>query len=567
MSTLKEGSPRSRRAIRLKTRLIVVTVVPVAALIAAITTLASSLAISRAQESAIASTSSLVEALSQDFQKVHLLGDQSVASDLVVRLRPFDSVIRLWLLDETGSVNFAYAAQGMVPAPPPVADEGVSLGNDTMTLVRPLALTPATQGRIIVECSTRQLQQQVRQIIQMGAAMTAAAVLLVGSLIWLAATRVLRPVGELTRAARSLAQGSWDQRVDESRGDELGVLAAAFNSMVHELERSYRTVEQRVQQRTEELQQSNASLLENISLRQQSEAEREKLNQRLLTASRQAGMAEVATGVLHNVGNALNSVNVSAGLISNWIQQSNVSGLSKAVRMIRDHDADLGTFLTSDDKGRKLPEYLARVSALLTEEQQAMLEELTNVIEGVDHIRQIICMQQSHAKTVAVVEPVRPADLFEAAVKVNLDSLARHHVKIVREFEELPLLGLDKHRVLQILFNLVSNAKQAVKSASREHKQITLRITLLREPTGPRLRMQVADNGIGIAPENLTRVFGHGFTTREDGHGFGLHSSANAATELGGSLTAGSAGLGQGATFTLEIPLPVTRAQPEVIRS
>src|SRR5688572_16722705 len=186
MSTSESRSPRHRRAIPLTTKLVVVTVVPVALIVAAVTTLASWSAISRARESAIASTSSLVEALSQDFQKVHLLQDQSVASDLVVRLKPFGAVTRLRLLDGTGSVNFAYAAHGTIPSPPPVAEEGVSLSNDTLTLVRPVALTPAIQGRVIVQCSTQDLRREVQQIVQTGVAMTLAAVFLVGTLIWLA---------------------------------------------------------------------------------------------------------------------------------------------------------------------------------------------------------------------------------------------------------------------------------------------------------------------------------------------------------------------------------------------
>ncbi|HEX5747505.1 MAG TPA: ATP-binding protein [Archangium sp.] len=76
----------------------------------------------------------------------------------------------------------------------------------------------------------------------------------------------------------------------------------------------------------------------------------------------------------------------------------------------------------------------------------------------------------------------------------------------------------------------------------------------LERTTSGLVRIQVHDNGMGIAPEMLTRIFQYGFTTREEGHGFGLHSSALAAQELGGSLTVHSEGPGHGATFTLELP-------------
>ena len=122
---------------------------------------------------------------------------------------------------------------------------------------------------------------------------------------------------------------------------------------------------------------------------------------------------------------------------------------------------------------------------------------------------------------------------------------------VERRFSPAPLARVDKHKVLQILINLLRNAKYALDDANRPDKRITISI----EPAGEQVRIAVADNGIGIAPENLARIFGHGFTTRQDGHGFGLHSGANAATEMGASLSVQSAGLGHGATFTLDLPV------------
>jgi C4-dicarboxylate-specific signal transduction histidine kinase len=110
--------------------------------------------------------------------------------------------------------------------------------------------------------------------------------------------------------------------------------------------------------------------------------------------------------------------------------------------------------------------------------------------------------------------------------------------------------------VLQILVNLIRNAKYACDEAGRPDKRLSMRVTKGDEL----VRIAVRDNGIGIPPENLTRIFGHGFTTKKDGHGFGLHSGALAAKELGGSLTAHSDGVGRGATFTLELPLPTVRS-------
>ena len=129
-------------------------------------------------------------------------------------------------------------------------------------------------------------------------------------------------------------------------------------------------------------------------------------------------------------------------------------------------------------------------------------------------------------------------------------SLARHNVKVVRDYGPLPKICTDKHKVLQILINLVRNAKHACDDSGRNDKQMIVRAT----NGGGRVKIAVIDNGVGIPPENLTRVFNHGFTTRKDGHGFGLHSGVRMADEMGGSLTAQSEGIGKGATFTLEFP-------------
>jgi signal transduction histidine kinase len=110
---------------------------------------------------------------------------------------------------------------------------------------------------------------------------------------------------------------------------------------------------------------------------------------------------------------------------------------------------------------------------------------------------------------------------------------------------------VEKHKVLQILVNLIRNAKYACDESGRKDKQMIVRVS----NGDNRVRISVKDNGIGIPQENLTRIFNHGFTTKKDGHGFGLHSGALSAKELGGSLEVHSEGKNQGAMFTLELPL------------
>ena len=286
----------------------------------------------------------------------------------------------------------------------------------------------------------------------------------------------------------------------------------------------------------------------------------------LVTTARQAGMAEIANNVLHNVGNVLNSVNVSAGLVNSKMRYSKALGLAKAVQLINEHAADLGDFLTHDAKGKQLPDYLNKLVAALAAEQQSVVEELGSLTTSVDHIKDIVATQQSYAGAASVVEEVQVRELLEDALRMNAGALARHQVTVVREFADVPLLMLDKSRVLQIMVNLIGNAKQAMDGVTDHAHLLTLRVEVADLSNERNLRIRVEDEGEGIAPENLARLFVHGFTTRKNGHGFGLHSCALAAKEMGGTLTAQSAGLGKGAAFTLDLPIKQVGVSNEPVR-
>jgi signal transduction histidine kinase len=292
------------------------------------------------------------------------------------------------------------------------------------------------------------------------------------------------------------------------------------------------------------------AVIQDTTERKYQEIELERVNKELVTASREAGMAEVATNVLHNVGNILNSVNISSSIVAERVRQSKTGGISRLAELMTQQGERLGEFMTSDPRGRRIPEYLAALGGQLVADQRAALEELVVLRDNLEHIKDTVTMQQSYAKLCGVTETVEVLDLVEDSLRLNAGAFARHGVALRREFAEVPPINVDKHKVLQILVNLVRNAKYACDDSGRTDKLITLRI----EGTPGGVRISVIDNGIGIPPENMGKLFQHGFTTRESGHGFGLHSGALAAQELGGSLRAQSAGKGQGAAFILEVP-------------
>ncbi|WP_207282169.1 DAHL domain-containing protein [Pseudomonas sp. FW300-N2F2] len=312
---------------------------------------------------------------------------------------------------------------------------------------------------------------------------------------------------------------------------------AVINQINQALQSSNERLEERVQERTRELM----------------EAERE-----LVDAARMAGMAEIATNVLHNVGNVLNSVNISAELVTRKLRSSKTLGLTKAVNMMNEHAEDLGRFITLDEKGRLLPRYFNELVDSIAAEQKLLIDELAQLTKSIDHIKEIVTTQQTYAGAARLIEPLNVSDLFEDALRMNSGALSRHHVTVIKDYQHVPAIMGDKHRLLLILINLISNAKFAMSHISEHPREMTLGIRILDET---QLCLSVKDRGEGISPENLARIFNHGFTTRKDGHGFGLHSCALAAVEMNGRLHVHSDGPGQGALFTLEIPLELAHAR------
>jgi signal transduction histidine kinase len=251
-------------------------------------------------------------------------------------------------------------------------------------------------------------------------------------------------------------------------------------------------------------------------------------------------------------------VNVSSNLISDLVRKSKVSGVAKAVGLLREHESDLSRFFSTDGRAQQFTTYLAKLSEHLGQEQTTLLNEVALLSDHIEHIKEIVVMQQSYAKSTGMREPLTPRSLLEDALRINSAALARHDVHVSSNIDETPRVMVDRHKVLQILINLISNAKYALDEGHPAVKE--LRISVRSQ--GQQVRICVEDNGIGISPENLTRIFQHGFTTRNTGHGFGLHSAALAAKELGGSLRAYSDGPGHGARFVLNLPAEIPAADP-----
>ena len=366
-------------------------------------------------------------------------------------------------------------------------------------------------------------------------------VLIIAPLTWILAGFLLDGLRGLAASANQItATADYTVRAPDAGNDEVGQLTTTFNAMLD-----------RLQQADRDLRATNQCLAQAI-------AERARLERALVESSRYAGMAEVATGVLHNVGNVLNSVNVSAQIIREQLEGSRVSTLQRTADLLAPHREDPSSFYALDPKARLLPRFIGELAAGLSAENRELHAEVLNLHRNVEHVKEIVAAQQNFARSCGVDEQLHAAELVEDALKIHHSSLGRHDVTIIRDDAPGLALTTDRHATLQILINLISNAIHAVKHCAPTARRIELR-TFARDD---RVVFQVLDQGVGIDPANATRIFQHGFTTRADGHGFGLHSGANSARQMGGSLTAHSDGLGRGATFTLELPRQRRTAPP-----
>lgn len=292
---------------------------------------------------------------------------------------------------------------------------------------------------------------------------------------------------------------------------------------------------------------------------EQSQAKLEKLNlqlevtyKKLMETAHMAGMAEVAANVLHNVGNALNSINVSAAIVTEKIMNSEIANLGKLSQLLSEHCADLADFLSNDPRGRHIPAYLAEVSSHLSKQQAETVEKLQSLMKNVKHIKSIVQMQQLYASAGARQGSVSLNELIENAIEINNAGLERQNIEVIREYDDIGNILIDRQRVLQILVNLIDNAEYSLSRSDKKPKLLKIRTVRAGRA---KVRIEVIDNGVGINPADLNAIFEDGYTTKQDGHGFGLRSSRLAARDMQATLTAESEGVDKGATFILELPL------------
>lgn len=324
---------------------------------------------------------------------------------------------------------------------------------------------------------------------------------------------ITQPLSYLVSAIKTVSKNDYSIRIKKSSEDEVGVLVDSFNHM-----------------------------LEKIQIN----------NKALIKTSRLAGMAEVSASIMHNVGNVLNSVNITSNILHSKIEKLKIAELALLANLLTENKSQLGPFFTKDEKGKRFIGYLTKLADLLIKEQQSILAEIVALNKNIGHIKRVFASQQFMIKVKGVIGQVLLSDLVKDVVSIHQNALLTNNILLEIDDTIKTPVSIDRTNVEQILINFIHNAIDALIPCTQKVKKISLKTWI--DEREDMINIQVSDNGVGIPPENLNSIFEFGFTTKTEGHGFGLHVSALAAKELGGEIEVTSAGVNKGASFTLKLP-------------
>lgn len=459
-------------------------------------------------------------------------------------------------------------------------NNALKINEEYVDIYKPILLEGQSIGAVQIKASLDELVERTAKSAKIALAifigLMAVAALISGRIM----NMITEPITRLKDIALTVTENKdYSLRMQKTSSDEVGVLVESFNNMLDQIsERDRALIEEkekaemsamsakRYAKKTEEinidleneirervrieeqLQELNETLEDKV---QERTIELKELNEKIGDIARSAGMAEVASGVLHNVGNVLNSVNVSASVIREQLRKTKAENLSRLVTMMDENKNNIAEFISKDEKGKQIPKFLSLLSDQLREERTNLYNELDQLASNIDHIKNIISMQQSYAGSYGVREKVKISDLVEDALRINLQGMSRYGIKVVKSYGDVASLYIDKHKALQIIINLISNAKHALMDSENKDKIITISVGMSANMAS----IEVSDNGVGIAEEDIQHLFEYGFKKRRDGHGYGLHHSALVANELGGRISVCSNGPGKGASFTIMMPI------------
>ena len=348
-------------------------------------------------------------------------------------------------------------------------------------------------------------------------------------------SRITRPIRLLTYAAEGMAAGRLDEAVDITAQDEVGVLARTFDRMRSSIRQTILTIEEQNRVLDERVQERSRRL--------------EQVQQELLEAANAAGKAEIATGALHNIGNVLTGVAIGLDALRRGPDPYVAESARRLVVRLQGGLPGEG----GDD--------LARLVVLVLENLAAQDDSrrvgLADLERRLGLIRDVLAIQQAHAAAKPFLQVVDLHQETDDMLLLHEAALRRRGIRVVREYQASAPVLADRSRLGHVIANLIKNAKEAMDAVPEESRVLTVRIA----PAPGQTVLQLTDTGAGVAAADQDRLFTHGFTTKTDGHGFGLHYCVTTVAEMHGTLELTSPGLGQGATAILALPVVIARAR------
>ncbi|MCP4682272.1 MAG: GHKL domain-containing protein [Desulfobacterales bacterium] len=316
-------------------------------------------------------------------------------------------------------------------------------------------------------------------------------------------------------------------------------LSDSFNTMTAKLKDSYqqldeysKSLEQKVMERTRALKNAQANLLQQ---------------------AHEVGMAEMAVGILHNIGNAITPAKVGTATL---VKRLTLSPMRNNLNVAMDQiytAMEKPPFIQDEEKDRLLS-VIKLLPESIKEEYDTIIDEIQQIRNKHEHIEEVISLQMRYARFSTDFEDVDINRLTEDALKIIDESIRKRSVQIIRDFSDIPVVRIEQSKFIQIIVNLIKNAYEAMETMESDDRQIIV-TTFFEKGPPDHVVLSIKDKGIGFSPQDKEKLFKFGYTTKDKGTGFGLHSCANYLIAHKGSIEAMSRGRGLGAEFIVRLAL------------
>lgn len=381
-------------------------------------------------------------------------------------------------------------------------------------------------GRVIVMVSDKPFQALRKRLYATALLILAAGLGLSFAIAFFFSDRVIRPLKVLGGFTYRIAEGEKFEEIPVRRLDEIGQLTHDFNKMAAKLSEKRKKLDE--------------------------------TNRHLVRMAHQSGMAEIAESVLHNIGNTINPISVRISRLNDKIGHRESQILGRILTMIMSEDVVPESDQTQKKRKEALLKLVSTTTDLLNNRNQVLKEELNFLGSGMNRILEILSLQQKYAGLQETDTRTDINALLKDATDILNNSFSITDITLECHFSGLPLIPVDKNRLMHVFMNILKNACESIKTAPPENKRvIRIHTSLESEKEKKWIKVAIANTGSGMLPGEIDKVFRINL---------GFHEAANYIKSLNGSVTLSSKGPGKGACVSLKLPVPGIRKHKEFTR-